>query len=158
MQETRVRTLGWKDPLEEGMATHSSIPPWRIPWTEKPGGLQFMGSQRVGHNWATNTFTHFHHILLNSRHMKVQDRKIYKDRKQIGGCLGQGGEGCRIAKSYEVSFWGDENVLKLWWWLHISVNIIETIELYTLNEWVVWNVNYISIKGLKQQQKTYLGT
>ncbi|CAI9179857.1 unnamed protein product [Rangifer tarandus platyrhynchus] len=43
-----VLTLGWEDPLEEGMATHFSIFAWRIPWTEEPGGLQFMGSQRVG--------------------------------------------------------------------------------------------------------------
>ena len=52
--------LGWEDPLEKGMATYSSILAWRIPWTEEPGGLQSMGSQREGHNWATNTFTHFH--------------------------------------------------------------------------------------------------
>ena len=50
MQETQVRSLGWEDPLEKGMATHSSILAWRIPWTEEPGGLQSMGSQRVGHN------------------------------------------------------------------------------------------------------------
>ena len=50
MQETRVRSLGWEDPLEEGMATHSSVLAWRIPWTEKPGGLQSLGSQRVGYN------------------------------------------------------------------------------------------------------------
>ena len=43
-------TLDWEDPLEEGMATHSSILAWRISWTEEPGGLQSMGSQRVGHN------------------------------------------------------------------------------------------------------------
>ena len=49
VQETQVQSLGWEDPLEEGMATHSSIPAWRIPWTEEPGGLQSMGSQRVGH-------------------------------------------------------------------------------------------------------------
>ena len=49
-QETRVRSLAWEDPLEEGMATHSSILAWRIPWTEDPGGLQSMGSQRVGHD------------------------------------------------------------------------------------------------------------
>ena len=42
MQETQVQYLGWEDPLEEGMATHSSIPAWRIPWTEEPGGLQSM--------------------------------------------------------------------------------------------------------------------
>ena len=47
MQETRVQSLGLKDTLEEGMATHSSILAWRIPWTEEPGGLQSMGSQRV---------------------------------------------------------------------------------------------------------------
>ena len=55
MQETWVQSLCQKDPLEKGMATHSSILGWRIPWTEEPGGLQSMGSQRVGHTWATNT-------------------------------------------------------------------------------------------------------
>ena len=55
MQETRVQFLGQKDPLEKGMAIHSSILAWRIPWTEEPGGLQSVGSQRVGHDWATNT-------------------------------------------------------------------------------------------------------
>ena len=50
MQETWVRSLGWEDPLEKGMATHSSILAWRIPWTGEPGGLQSMGSQRVKHN------------------------------------------------------------------------------------------------------------
>ena len=49
-QETQIRSLGQKDPLKEGMATHSSILAWRIPWTEEPGGLQSMGLQRVGHN------------------------------------------------------------------------------------------------------------
>ena len=49
MQETCARSLGWKDPPEEGMATHSSILAWRIPWTEDPGGLQSMGSKRVRH-------------------------------------------------------------------------------------------------------------
>ena len=48
MQETRVQSLGWEDPLEKEMATHSSILAWRIPWTEEPGGLQSTGSQRVG--------------------------------------------------------------------------------------------------------------
>ena len=45
--------LGWEDPLEEGLATHSSILAWRIPWTEEPDGLQSMESQRVGHDRAT---------------------------------------------------------------------------------------------------------
>ena len=50
MQETQVQSLGWEDPLEKGMATHSSILAWRIPWTEEPGELQSMGLQRVGHD------------------------------------------------------------------------------------------------------------
>ena len=50
MQETQVRSLGQEDPLEKETATHSSILAWRIPWTEKPGGLQAMRSQRVRHD------------------------------------------------------------------------------------------------------------
>ena len=50
VQETRVLSLGWEDPLEKEMATHSSILAWKISWTEEPGGLQSMGSQRVGHD------------------------------------------------------------------------------------------------------------
>ena len=50
MWETQVRSLGWEDPLEKEMATHSSTLAWKIPWTEKPEGLNSMGSQRVGHD------------------------------------------------------------------------------------------------------------
>ena len=50
MREIWVQPLGREDPLEEEMATHSSIPAWKIPWTKEPGGLQSMGSQRVGHD------------------------------------------------------------------------------------------------------------
>ena len=55
MQKTQVRSVGWEDPLEKGMATHPNILAWRIPWIEEPGGLQFMQSQRVGHDLETNT-------------------------------------------------------------------------------------------------------
>ena len=50
MQETQFRSLGHEDPLEKGRATHTSVLAWRSPWTEKPGRLQSMGSQRVGHD------------------------------------------------------------------------------------------------------------
>ena len=50
MQETKGQSLGQEDPLEKGMAIHSSILAWKTPWTEDPGGLQSMGSQRVGHD------------------------------------------------------------------------------------------------------------
>ena len=52
MQETQVWSLDGEEPLEEGMAIHTSILAWRIPWTEEPGGLQSIGSHRVGHNWS----------------------------------------------------------------------------------------------------------
>ena len=53
MQETQVRALGWEDPLEKEMATHSRTIAWKIPWTEEPGRLQSTGSQRVRHDWVT---------------------------------------------------------------------------------------------------------
>ena len=57
IQETWLRSLGGEDPLQKGMATLSGIHAWRIPWTEEPGGLQFMGSQTVGHDLATQHST-----------------------------------------------------------------------------------------------------
>ena len=65
MQETQVPSLGWEDLLEEGMATHSSILAWRIPWTEEPGRLQFMGSQRSGHNRTTKHSTSLYLLSLH---------------------------------------------------------------------------------------------
>ena len=59
MQETWVWSLGQEDPLGKGMATHSSILAWRIPWIEEPGGLQSTGLQRVRHDWVTNTFSYW---------------------------------------------------------------------------------------------------
>ena len=56
MQETWVRSLGREDPLENEMATHSSILAWKISWTKEPGRLQSMGSKRVRHDWETNTY------------------------------------------------------------------------------------------------------
>ena len=66
MQETWVRSLGWEDPLEKEMATHSSILAWKIPWMEKPGRLQSMELQRVGHDWVASLsfFYGLHRIKL----------------------------------------------------------------------------------------------
>ena len=65
MQETWVRSLGWEDPLEKEMATHSSSLAWRIPLMEEPGGLQSTGSQRVGHDWVSDlTEKHLYAQLL----------------------------------------------------------------------------------------------
>ena len=64
MQENWVRSLGQEDPLEKGMGTHSSVLAWRIPWTKEPDRLQSMGSQRVGHDWVTNTHAWLENTLL----------------------------------------------------------------------------------------------
>ena len=67
MQETWVWSLDQEDPLEEEMATHSSIFVWRIPWREEPGGLESMGLQRVGYDWANeNTRMHICHQTTSS--------------------------------------------------------------------------------------------
>ena len=55
--ETQVRSLGQKDPLEKGIATHSGFFAWRVLWTEEPGGLRSMGLQAARHDWVANTFT-----------------------------------------------------------------------------------------------------
>ena len=71
MWETQVWSLSQEDALEKEMATHSIILAWQIPWMEGPGRLQSMWSQRVGHNWATNTFT----SILQSKHLHSIDFK-----------------------------------------------------------------------------------
>ena len=81
MQDTWAQSLGQEDPLEKGMATHSSIPAWRIPRTEEPGGLQSMGSHRVGHDWATkhsnsnNCYRQGSRIDANSRLRKYDEKQ-----------------------------------------------------------------------------------
>ena len=71
-QETWVWSLGEEDPLEKGMATHSRILACRIPWTEEPGGLQPMGSQRVGHNWVTK------HIVPAPRQLTLEKCRLWR--------------------------------------------------------------------------------
>ena len=71
MWDTWVRSLGWEDPLEKEMSTHSTTLAWKIPWTEEPGRLQSTGSQRVGHDRATSlSFSKgswCHSVLVNLR-------------------------------------------------------------------------------------------
>ena len=69
MQETQVRSLGQEDPLEKGMGTHSSILAWRIPWTEKPGGLQSRGSQESD-NLRKTQGSQINIFKINIKHMK----------------------------------------------------------------------------------------
>ena len=71
MQEMQIQLLGYEDPLEKEMANHSSIFAWEVSWTEKPGGLQSMGLQRVGHDWAPEMhwklFTSGNHSLTSGK-------------------------------------------------------------------------------------------
>ena len=71
MQEMQVWSLGQEDPLDKGMATHSSILSWRIPWSEEPGALQSMELQRVRHDWATNTHTPSWQAHINKLFQKL---------------------------------------------------------------------------------------
>ena len=81
MQETRVQSLGWEDSLEKGIATYSNILAWRIPWTEEPGGLKSMGSQRVRHNGVTNTYTRTH---THTQQNKTAIRTCYMKKDKVG--------------------------------------------------------------------------
>ena len=92
MQETWVQFLVWEDPLEEEMETHSSSLAWEIPWTEEPGGLQSMRSQRVGCDWAHAQEVHRRMLSFPDRCLKktatyvrtagtVQEAQISDDRK-----------------------------------------------------------------------------
>ena len=73
----RIQSLGQEDPLEEGMATHSSILAWRIPWTEKPDGLQSIGSQRVGHNWSDSAHTQTAWKIAKTYIFSLTGTKLY---------------------------------------------------------------------------------
>ena len=82
MQETPVQSLGWEDPLEKEMATHSNILAWRTPWTEEPGRLQSTGSQRVGHDWATSLSLPWDGLpwQLNGKEPACQCRRCQRHR------------------------------------------------------------------------------
>ena len=81
-----VWSLGQKDPQEEGMATHSSILAWRIPWTEESGGLQSMGLQRVGHNWTNLACTHALRDLRNTNPTILSRISLYGFKPITDGC------------------------------------------------------------------------
>ena len=77
VQETWLWSLGWEDPLEEGMATPSSILAWRIPWMEEPGELQCWGLQRVRHDWVTKHSTHSFGMLQRASEAPQGEKYIY---------------------------------------------------------------------------------
>ena len=104
MQETRVWALGQQAPLEEDMATYSSILAWRVPWTGEPGGLQSTGSQRVGHDWATSLHftTSFFEMLYSQT-----------------GCRAQLSDACGVPQE---AWENKEPVLSGWWVIPIHIS------------------------------------
>ena len=82
MQETQVQSLGRRDLLEKEIATHSSILAWKTPWTEEPGRLQSMGSQRVIHNWVTSLIFNDRGIIYNVLRMNSFYSKSIYDKIQ----------------------------------------------------------------------------
>ena len=82
MEEMKVWSLGGEDPQEEGMATHSSLLAWRIPWTEEPGGLQSIGSQRVGHGWSDLAHTHAQPYTISFSPCLAPSSSLYHQRAE----------------------------------------------------------------------------
>ena len=108
MQEIRVRSLDQEDSLEKGMATHSSILAWRIPWTEEAGGLQSMGSQRVTqdratkctHTEALNAFEEFLSLILNKSSMKTGILALFMGIAQVPSSVSL----CWVSEQMNESF------------------------------------------------------
>ena len=113
MRETQVQSLGRKDPLEKEMVTHSSILAWRIPWTEKPGRLQSMGSQRVGNDWAIS----LHYNISSISVLSVQfSCSVVSNSLQLHG-LQHARLPCPSPTSGACS-----NSCPLSWWCHPTIS------------------------------------
>ena len=143
MQETRVLSLGRENPLEKEMATHSNTLAWRIPWTEEPGRLQPMGSQRVRHKWGTKTLE----VKEGSRRLRVK-KEMWWCKQQSEGCSGRetwlvtaGFEGGRDHRPRNAgSLWNPEKTRKLSvpWSLqkrHSPANILIFLFVFFFCQW-----------------------
>ena len=118
MRETWVRSLGWEDPLEKEMATHSSILDWRIPWMEEPSGLQSIGSQqRIGHDWLTSLSTRIVYFSLQATSVSVWLKLVHL----IPRWFTQTGSVCQLgvimtqSSSMGVPRFGYLGFLRAWW-------------------------------------------
>ena len=109
--ETWVQSLVWEDPLEKAMATHSSRAAWRIPWTKKPGRLQFIKLQRVGHGWAISTFT-FNEMIM-----------WFLSFILLTWCI-------TLIDLYMLNHPGNPGINATWWWCMIFFNILSNVICY----------------------------
>ena len=127
MQETRVWSLGQEDPLEKGLAIHSGILAWRIPWTEETGRLQSVGSQRVGHDWATNTNTK----VMEQYYWSVQFSSV-QSLNQLA---------CMLALNWNVVSW----ISDMGWPFTIGPKLNQS-QWYS---WPIFRVSYLGCHLLK---------
>ena len=126
IQETQVQSLGQEDPLEKRMATHSSIPAWRISWTETPGGLQSMGWQRVGHGWAADPLAD--NVICSSDNVVFLFlcpwQRCCSVTQWVQVFVIPGAAACQASLSFTIS----RSLLKLMsigplsWWCHPSIS------------------------------------
>ena len=125
MRETRVRSLGREDPLEKEVVTHSSILAWRIPWMEKPGRLQSMGSQRVGHDWVTFTLLY---LLLKiatlqdsiNTHTMLSETPLL--HQSFGPCVFSLSPSLSFSLSLRLILWSTEAL-----WVHFPARASQTL-------------------------------
>ena len=115
MQDTQVWSLGWEDPLEKSMATHSSILAWRIPWTEKLGWLQFMRLQRVRHDWENK----YAHMLLYDRSQHNFVKAIQFSCSVMSNSLQPHGLQHTRPPCPSPTPWVYSNSCSLSWWCHL---------------------------------------
>ena len=132
VQETWVWSWVQKDPLEKGMATHSSILAWRIPWTEEPGEPQSMGSQRVRHDWVTNT------SIWTTKYSKELSDTSLMDH---GKCLNQEMFSMWGTTSHNSPRWRQTLLVFLWYIFLIFMNFTQYINVF------LWSENKLPCKA-----------
>ena len=127
MQETRVRSLGWEDPLEKEMASHYRTIAWKIPWTEEPGRLQSTGSQRVGHDWATSLSAI---RVVSSAYLRLL---VFLLAILIPACASSSATFCMMCSTYKLNSFlilkTFNFYIKLWNYLAIANHFVWTIDL-----------------------------
>ena len=132
MQDTQVWSLGWEDPLEKSMATHSSILAWRIPWTEKLGWLQFMRLQRVRHDWENK----YAHMLLYDRNQHNFVKAIQFSCSVMSTSLQPHGLQHTRPPCPSPTPWVYSNSSLLSWWCHptISSSVVPSPPAFNLSQ------------------------
>ena len=158
MQKTWVQSLGWEDPLEKGMANHSIILAWRIPWTEEPDQLQSIVSQRVRHDWATNTHNFrqpfpqrtttkisvnlfiYSFSLLNLLMRKLGHREVkYWNLTKVAQ-LPNPGYHTALSRFYRLT-WSQQDEIKYW-----EVNAVV----------IQWRVNFLLSRDLYEENSIWV--